>query len=407
MKTNVLVILFVILYGPLLGQNVIFDTIRFKSIFAIQANEKFIDVNTGHSAPCVYDFNKDGVDDLLVGEFGKEYCPDVDKRQAHAYVQGRCRIYINYGTNVHPVYKDYQWLMGGGKPAFVPITCCISFVPRIADLDGDGEDDVLSGSFPGEIYFFKGMGNGDFGTGCVLLDKESDTIRAAHSMSADPIDWDNDGDYDILISSRTDGVFLLKNIGTKKQYIFEKPIRIDLKKHKDIFVPSYLGPQDWGGDGLFDLVGGTEWGDLVWYKNIGTLGAPIFSDPMTLWANPNFGKNKIEPLGGRVKTWVCDYNKDGVLDILAGEVNTIMTKIRDLTPAQEIKKNKLQEKTEFLSKQKKSMEQAYKAGCLTKKEKRIYESIDNQCDKIVLKLKGLNNFKDGGTHGYVWVFLRK
>ena len=30
------------------------------------------------------------------------------------------------------------------------------------DLDGDGVTDLLSGSWPGEIFFFRGKGKGDF-----------------------------------------------------------------------------------------------------------------------------------------------------------------------------------------------------------------------------------------------------
>ena len=65
------------------------------------ADGKPFDVQIGHAAPYVYDFDKDGKKDLLVGQFG----------------EGKCRIYLNQGTDAAPEFKDFTWLMAGGVPA--------------------------------------------------------------------------------------------------------------------------------------------------------------------------------------------------------------------------------------------------------------------------------------------------
>ena len=52
----------------------------------IEAAGKPIDTEIGHAAPFVCDFNGDGLQDLLVGQFG----------------QGLLWIYINEGTNTEP-----------------------------------------------------------------------------------------------------------------------------------------------------------------------------------------------------------------------------------------------------------------------------------------------------------------
>jgi len=60
----------------------------------------------GHAAPFVLDFDGDGRQDLVVGEFG-ESC-------------GRARGYLNVGTDEAPEFGDFFYLQAGGADASVP-----------------------------------------------------------------------------------------------------------------------------------------------------------------------------------------------------------------------------------------------------------------------------------------------
>ena len=51
----------------------------------------------GVLAPVVTDWNNDGKKDLIVGQFD------------HAKI----RLYLNYGTDSKPVFKDYSFLKAG------------------------------------------------------------------------------------------------------------------------------------------------------------------------------------------------------------------------------------------------------------------------------------------------------
>jgi hypothetical protein len=71
----------------------------------IMADEKPIDVQRdGHSAPFVGDFDGDGVNDLLVGEFQ----------------DGRLRIYRNLGTKAQPRFDQYEWFRAGAELGKIP-----------------------------------------------------------------------------------------------------------------------------------------------------------------------------------------------------------------------------------------------------------------------------------------------
>lgn len=70
----------------------------------IEAAGKAIDTEVGHAAPFVCDFDGDGVQDLLVGQFG----------------QGQLWIYHNEGTNAEPKLAAGVKFKEGGKDGTVP-----------------------------------------------------------------------------------------------------------------------------------------------------------------------------------------------------------------------------------------------------------------------------------------------
>jgi hypothetical protein len=64
-----------------------------------------IDVaRSGHSAPWLGDIDGDGRNDLLVGE----------------YDEGRCRVFLNHGTNEAPRFREFTWLRAGADLGRVP-----------------------------------------------------------------------------------------------------------------------------------------------------------------------------------------------------------------------------------------------------------------------------------------------
>ena len=79
---------------------------RLQKPLKIEAKGKPIDVSGGHAAPLVFDWDKDGRRDLLVGEFGEN--------------GGKLRIYLNRGTRTAPKFDDFVYLQAGGDHATVP-----------------------------------------------------------------------------------------------------------------------------------------------------------------------------------------------------------------------------------------------------------------------------------------------
>ncbi len=70
----------------------------------LDAAGKPIDTDVGHAAPYVYDLDRDGKRDLLVGQFG----------------EGKLRIYRNVGTNEEPRFGEAAWFEAEGDVGKVP-----------------------------------------------------------------------------------------------------------------------------------------------------------------------------------------------------------------------------------------------------------------------------------------------
>jgi hypothetical protein len=72
--------------------------------FRLRDAHGWIDVDIGHAAPLCVDFDGDGIQDLLVGQFGA----------------GKLRIYKNTGTAKAPLFDGFTWFRTGEEEGRIP-----------------------------------------------------------------------------------------------------------------------------------------------------------------------------------------------------------------------------------------------------------------------------------------------
>jgi len=212
---------------------------------------------------------------------------------------------------------------------------------RFSDFDADGILDLVvgvedwsfygwddawdnlgnwqTGPLRGFIYVLPGLGNEDYGAPILLATQSGTPLETFGCPSPNLVDWDHDGDLDLLCGEFLDGFTYFKNNGTKKHANYQTGVRIQdstgqrLRMDLQMIVPVAF---DWNRDGQMDLIVGDEDGRVAFIKNTGRLSqdqSPVF-DP------PAYFQQVADTLKcGALATPVgVDWDSDGDEDIVSG-----------------------------------------------------------------------------------------
>jgi hypothetical protein len=209
------------------------------------------------------DINRDGYLDILSGSYSWHKQPMAGVFQ------------VLYGTS-EGTFKKARTLKGNdGKPLIIPadeeqILDKICTRPTAADIDNDGHLDIVSGNFGGTFFVFRGDGEGSFNPEPTKLQHGDKDLKVSSHSDPFLVDWDSDGDLDLLSGSAAGGVSLFMNEGSPSEAKFTEALELLAKNDHSIGDEKFqsedeiLGPQsdtrvwadDINGDGKLDLLVG-------------------------------------------------------------------------------------------------------------------------------------------------------
>jgi hypothetical protein len=327
------------------------------------------------------------------------------------------------------------------------------------DLNNDGFMDLLSGSWPGEIYLFKGGAGRTYAKPVMLKNKQGDLINVGGGIQEQSdgsllikgkvewktteegsevifngkrikttpskpvastgtastvraVDWDGDGDLDLIVGSIDGQVSWIPNEGSKKTYAFGEPIQLKAD-NQPLDVGGRAGPfvADWDGDKDLDLLVGSENGSVCLFTNTGTRTSPKLAKAKEIVSpgKVSYGSSAAKDVqrGNLAKICVVDWNGDGRLDLLVGDMATQKPDVPEPTAEQQAEFERLRKQLELLSTRYRELidklmgESRVRTQSEQEKVQKELGEVGEQMQLLQDKLP-----REYETHGWVWLFLR-
>jgi len=218
---------------------------------------------SGYNAPAFGDLDDDGDNDLLVGVLGGAYNPNSTSIDNFLFLRQQAP------NSFDVVTRRFVSNLDLGSETF----------PAFADLDADGDLDMLIGNKiqpddnqTGKLFRFENVGSAD--EPVFRLRGSMPEFTGQYHFAPAIGDLDGDGDLDMIMGTWQDAMMLVINEGSAQEprWVIAEEEFVTLTRGRNA-TPA-LGDVD--GDGDLDLFVGESSGDVNFYRNDGGPGAPEF-----------------------------------------------------------------------------------------------------------------------------------
>jgi hypothetical protein len=253
-------------------------------------------LTSGYNAPTVGDVDGDGLPDLVMGVIGGAYTP---RRTA---VENLHLVRQAAPGRFEHVTRRLIRTADVGNEA----------MPHLADLDGDGDLDLLVGNkieqdndTTASVTWFENTGTR---TAPALRERGKLPMRGEFHFAPVVADLDGDGLPDLMLGTWRDRVEWWRNAGTARapRYELADSVLVTLTRGSNT-APAFA---DLDGDGDLDLIVGEASGQLNHYRNDGTARAPRFALVTDTLQGIDVGRRSTPVL--------ADVDGDGLVDLLLG-----------------------------------------------------------------------------------------
>ena len=287
------------------------------------------------------DYDGDGALDLYIGigywgDYGWDNAYDEHGQWQRGPLHGYVYLVRNAGTTDNPDYEAPVKIRADGKP--VDVYGMPS--PSFADFDGDGDLDLICGEFLDGFTHFENLGTRKeprYSAGRRLACKGIPVAMDLQMVTPTAIDWDGDGDVDLICGDEDGRVALIENTGKVANRVpqFLPPKYFQQEAHYLKFGALVTPVSvDWDADGDEDLICGNTAGYIGFIENLDGGNPPKWAPPLRLKGNGKTlriqaGSNgsiqgPCEAKWGYTTLSAADWDHDGLLELV---VNSIWGKI--------------------------------------------------------------------------------
>lgn len=270
--------------------------------------DEMLDFGSG-AYPVVYDYNSDGLQDIIIGNYGyfdSSYYDITYGRKS--YFHSSLALLINTGDVQLPEFKLIDVNI-----ANLDTLSMLALTPALADMDNDGDLDLVCGNSNGQFVYCENVASRGESAHFVLRDKEWFGLDIGEYSAPAFIDFNNDGLIDLISGNKNGTLTYYQNQGSKQNPDFLTPFsefgNVDVtdpqQSNNGYSIPLFLKEKD---ERIILLVS-SEYGDVFIYDNISSDITGEFQLK---------GKLPIKYEGIRVGVGVGNFDSDTLADIVIG-----------------------------------------------------------------------------------------
>jgi len=226
--------------------------------------QQMLDVGEGAS-PLLADVNADGLPDLIVGNYGYYDGSDFPRS---TYL-GRLALLQHTGTAEAPAFelKSRDWA-GLSRYELGP-----GVHPALADLDADGDPDLLLGLANGRLALLENVSSNPAEPLFELRDAHYAQIDVGDFAAPQLVDLNRDGLIDLVVGEKNGKLHFFPNSGSPAQPRFTLATTQlgNVQVSEGAFLPGYSTPHFFEVDGHWELYVGSAAGRIFHYTGIDSL----------------------------------------------------------------------------------------------------------------------------------------
>jgi hypothetical protein len=229
--------------------------------------DQMLDFGSG-AYPVFFDYNGDGLVDVLVGNYGYyDTCTNTAASGFQCFYTAKIALLLNIGTMQEPVFK-----LVDRNIAHLDSLQLQSLIPSVADMDGDGDADLVCGNSKGKLVYCENVALTGQAADFKLVDPAWKSIDVGDFAAPQLFDLDQDGLTDLVCGKRNGSLNFYKNMGsaTNPEFTLESELfgEVDVTNTQlsnyGYSLPCFY--RDKKGETL--LFVGSEFGDIFVYDQI-------------------------------------------------------------------------------------------------------------------------------------------